>query len=55
MDQPQIPHFLPGGAGGVMKMTEDEQNEQNLKITKCINNMDNEFKDRFKALYVLQE
>jgi len=27
MDVPQIPHFMPGGAGGVMKMSEDEQNE----------------------------
>ena len=55
MDEPQIPHFMPGGAGGVMKMSEEEQNEQSLKVTKAINNMDDELKGRFKALYILQE
>lgn len=55
MEDPQIPHFMPGGAGGVMKMTEEETNEQNLKITNCITNMDAELKDRFKALFILQE
>lgn len=53
MEDPQIPHFMPGGAGGVMKMTEEETNEQNLKITNCITNMDAELKDRFKALFIL--
>ena len=46
---------MPGGAGGVGKMTEDDENEHKLKITKYIDGMDDELKDRFKALYVLQD
>ena len=46
---------MPGGAGEVMKKTEAEHDEQKLKVTNHINKMDNEIKDRFKALFVLQE
>ena len=35
-------------------MTENETNEQNLKITNCISKIDDELKDRFKALYTIQ-
>ena len=38
-----------------MKKTDEENNEQKLKVTNHINNMDNESKDRFKALFILQE
>jgi len=51
----QIPHFMPGGLGGIGKMTEDEEAKQTLKISKYVNEMDDEIKDRFKALKVLQD
>jgi len=35
-------------------MTENETNEQNFKITNCISKIDDELKDRFKALYTIQ-
>ena len=54
MDDPQIPHFMPGGAGGVGKMTENDENEHELKVCDHIGKMDDELKDRFKALYKLQ-
>ena len=38
---------MPGGAGGVGKMTEDDENEHKLKITKHIDGMDEELKGRF--------
>jgi len=50
MDTPQIPHFMPGGLGSVNKMNDDEEDLLNLKMSKYINDMDNEIKDRFKAL-----
>jgi len=54
MDGLNIPNFMPGGAGAVGQLTEDETNEQNLKIASAINKMDDELKDRFKALYSIQ-
>jgi len=53
MDEAQIPHFMPGGLGGVKKMTQEEEDQQNHKITKYINSMDAEVKDRFKALQTI--
>ena len=50
MDTPHIPAFMPGGAGMISKMTEEEETQQNFKISKAINAMDAELKDRFKAL-----
>jgi hypothetical protein len=42
---------MPGGAGNISKMTEEEEAQQGFKITKCISDMDAELKDRFKALF----
>lgn len=53
MDEPQIPHFMPGGLGGVKKMTQEEEDQQNFKITKYIDEMDAEIRDRFKALQAI--
>ena len=55
MDTPQIPHFMPGGLGSMDKMNEDEENKQQLKMSKYITEMDAELKDRFKALKSLQD
>lgn len=55
MDAPQIPHFMPGGLGDYKKMTQDEEIKANHKMSKYINDMDDELKDRFKALKVLQD
>ena len=55
MDTPQIPHFMPGGLGGVGKMTEEEEAQQDFKVSKYINEMDDELKDRFKALKAIQD
>jgi len=41
---------MPGGLGGISKMTEEEENAQSFKMSKYINEMDAEVKDRFKAL-----
>jgi hypothetical protein len=54
MDGLNLPHFMAGGAGGVHQLTENETNEQSLKITSAISKMDDELKDRFKALYTIQ-
>ena len=35
------------------KMTEEEELRQNHKMSKCINDMDPELTDRFKAMKVL--
>jgi hypothetical protein len=51
--EPEIPHFMPGGLGGVKKMTKEEEAAINLKTTKYISEMDKEIADRFKALYAL--
>jgi hypothetical protein len=53
MDEPQIPHFMPGGLGGIKKMTQEEEDQQNFKISKFIDEIDPELKDRFKALYAI--
>lgn len=55
MDTPHIPNFMPGGAGMVSKMTEEEEVQQLWKISKAINSMDAELKDRFKALKSIQD
>jgi len=55
MDTPQIPHFMPGGVGNVGKMTQEEEDEQDFKVSKYINDMDDEIKDRFKALKLVQD
>jgi len=55
MNDPQIPHFMPGGLGNVQKMTPEEEAEQEMKISKYINEMDDELKDRFKALKAIQD
>jgi len=46
---------MPGGAGGISKMTEEEEAQQNFKISDMINKMDDELKDRFKALKAIQD
>ena len=42
---------LPPGMSGIS--VEDEENKQNLKISKCIKEMDEEVRDRFRALKVI--
>ena len=42
MDTPQIPHFMPGGLGGVGKMTDEEEAQQDFKVSKYHNEMDDE-------------
>lgn len=46
---------MPGGAGGISKMTQEEEDQQNFKISDCIDKMDDELKDRFKALKAIQD
>ena len=46
---------MPGGAGGVAKMTQEEEDQQNFKMAKYINEMDEEVRDRFKALFSIQQ
>ena len=46
---------MPGGLGSVQKMTEEEEAQQNFKVSKYINEMDNELKDRFKALKAIAD
>jgi nucleosome assembly protein 1-like 1 len=53
MDEPQIPHFMPGGLGGVKRMSQEEIDQQDFKITKYIDSMDPEVRDRFKALQAI--
>lgn len=43
-----------GDQGKMMEFNEDEEAKLELKITKHINEMDDELKDRFKALKVIQ-
>lgn len=46
---------MTGGAGGISKMTQEEEDKQNYKVTDYINKMDDELKDRFKALKAIQD
>mgnify|MGYP006174460981 CR=1 FL=1 len=55
MDAPNIPHFMPGGSGGISKMTQEEEDQQNFKVSDTIDKMDDELKDRFKALKAIQD
>jgi len=55
VDGTHIPHFMPGGVGSVGKLTEDEEVRMGFKISKYINELDDELKDRFKALKALQD
>ena len=41
---------MPGGAGGISKMTKEEEDQAKFKVSEYINKMDDELKDRFKAL-----
>lgn len=41
---------MPGGLGSIGKYSEDEEAKQELKVSKYINELDEELKDRFKAL-----
>ena len=54
-DEPHVPHFMPGGTGSVAKYTEEEEIKQSLKVSKFINEMDEELKNRFKALKAIQD
>ena len=54
--QPQIPHFMPGGQGFASKAEyEQEQAKADLKMSKLIMEMDDELKERFKALKSIQD
>ena len=44
---------MPGGLGDFKQLTEDEELRAEMKMSKYINEMDDEFKERFKALKVL--
>jgi|TARA_B110000305_G_scaffold37472_1_gene37822 hypothetical protein len=44
---------MPGGLGGLGKFSEDDEARQELKMSKYINELDEELKDRFKALKVI--
>jgi hypothetical protein len=46
---------MPGGQGGIGQMNEQEETKVNHKISKYISEMDDEFKDRFKALKSIQD
>ena len=46
---------MPGGLGGINKMTQEEEDQQNFKVADHINKMDDELKDRFKALKAIQD
>jgi len=46
---------MTGGAGGISKMTQEEEDKQNFKVADYINKMDEELKDRFKALKAIQD
>ena len=52
---PTKPHFMPGGAGDLKKMSEDETTKAEHKMSKTINSMDDELKDRFKALKMIMD
>lgn len=54
-DEPKMPHFLKGGAGGIGKLTDEEEAEAGLRMSKYITEMDEELRDRFKALKALQD
>lgn len=41
---------MPGGLGALGQQTEDEDNKQQLRMSKYISEMDEELRDRFKAL-----
>lgn len=49
----QLQQFMPGGLGNVKKMTQEEEDQQSYKITKHIDSIDPELKDRFKALQAI--
>jgi len=47
---------MPGGHGMVGKLAyEEEQAKSDLKMSNLINEMDDELKDRFKALKTIQD
>ena len=52
---PMKPHFMPGGAGDLKKMTEDETTKSEHKMSDHITKMDEELRDRFKALKIIQD
>jgi hypothetical protein len=56
MDTPQIPKEMQKYLGQFgAAMGEDEENKQKLKMSKYITKMDDELKDRFKALKAIQD
>lgn len=46
---------MPGGLGGVNRMSQEEEWEKDLKMSKYIKDMDEQVRDRFKALKVIQD
>jgi len=46
---------MPGGLGHFGKLNEDEETEKNFKMSKYIQEMDDELKNQFKALKALQD
>ena len=46
---------MPGGTGDLKKMTEDETTKSEHKMSDYINKMDEELRDRFKALKIIQD
>ena len=46
---------MPGGVGSVGKLTDDEEVRMSYKMSKYINELDDELRDRFKALKALQD
>ena len=51
----KLPDALGAQLGNLKKMSENEATNQEFKMSKTINNMDDELKDRFKALKMIQD
>ena len=50
MDGLNLPDFLPA----TYEVADEKTNDQAYKITYAVSKMDDEIKDRFKALYAIQ-
>ena len=50
MDGLNLPDFMPA----TFEVADEKTNDQAYKITYAVSKMDDEIKDRFKALYAIQ-
>ena len=55
LGETHIPHFMPGGAGSVTRYTEEEETKQSFRVSKFINEIDEELRARFKAIKAIQD